>query len=248
MGVGIGLEAEPYEDLLLVRLSKPEKYNPLGSVLLERLKNIVEAYRGSGKVLLLTGKGRLFSAGIDLFEVASYNEPSEASKPFKLLGEAMKALLEYDAPTITYLNGPAIAGGGELALSTDIILAGENATLEWPEPRFGIAAPMLLSYAAHTGSPRLAALALTGERIGAREALAMGLVHKIVGGEEEAVEEARRISQLYRGGREAYALMLGELRSWKRKGLERILPVLERLASQPVLLERARAFVESRRR
>lgn len=240
------VRVEEQKGVTLIVLARPEKLNALSTALLGEL---VEAVRSAGdRPILLTGQGRVFSAGVDLEEVASARSPEEVARPFHALGDALRALINHPAPTLTYLNGPAIAGGAELALATDLIIMGRASRLEWPEARWNLVAPLLTGLAARTGSPRLAAAALAGARITSSDAVNLGLASAIIDeGLPEALEYAARVAELYAANRESYAEMLGPLREWKRRSLAEMMPRLEGLAARMELAERARRFLERRR-
>ncbi|MCL2585809.1 MAG: enoyl-CoA hydratase-related protein, partial [Streptosporangiales bacterium] len=134
--------------------------------------------------VVLTGTGdRAFCAGADLKEL---NEVARQGKQIRVPMSGPErnfheALLELYKPTIAVLNGPALAGGFELALAADLRIAADHATLGLPEAKRGMGAnfgsvmlPRLL--------PRPLALEMlyTGEPISARRALELGLVNQVV--------------------------------------------------------------------
>jgi len=241
------LDVEIRGDIVVLALNRPEKLNALNTVLLERIRETVEAYTDTGKTLLLTGRGKYYSAGIDLEEVATAPSGEESVRPFKALAATIEAILSYQAPVISYLNGPAIAGGGELALASDIILTHPNAYLAWPEAKWGIAPPLLLGLAVRTGLHGLAMAALTGSKIPADQALAMGVASGQAGDLEEAVSKALGVHKLYTSSQDAYRLMLGELRGWKREAIRKYSETLAELALKADVQGRARRFLESKR-
>jgi enoyl-CoA hydratase/carnithine racemase len=238
-----GLRVEERGGVVLLVLSRPERLNALNTSLLEALTAAVrERARAGAPPLLLTGEGRAFSAGIDLGEVAGASSPGEAARPFQALLEALGALLDYPAPTLAYINGPAIAGGGELALAVDVPIASPKARLEWPEARWNLVAPLYTELASRLGLPRLAAGALAAAQFTAEEAASLGLVAGVAGSLEEALEAARRLGEAYTSNTRAFQAILGDLRAWKRGALERAGRLVE-LAASLELVERARRFL-----
>ncbi len=242
-GSGEGFRFEEKEGVYIITLSRPEKLNPLSSSLLERLTIKITELAGEPRTVLLAAEGRVFSAGIDLGEVASAETPEEAAKPFKALGRAIKALLDYPAPTLTYIHAPAIAGGAELALATDIIIVGPRGRLEWPEVKWNIVPPLLLALASRTPLTLLSAAALNAKRITGEEALRLGVAAYSAENLEDAIALATSIQKLYETNREAFKAMLPKLRSWKLKAVEEEVPELESLAASMELVERARRFL-----
>ena len=243
---GQGVRFEERDGIVLLVLSRPDRLNALDTSTLETIAGRLEEMSRIGqapKPLLLAAEGRVFSAGIDLAEVAGAGSPEEAARPFRALGRALRALLSYPAPTLAYVHGPAIAGGAELVLATDIVLMGPGGRLEWPEVRWNIVAPLLTALAARLGTSRLASAALEAYRIGADDAVALGLASRVVEGLDSAIGEAARLAGLYRDNTRAFAAMLPRLRSWKMEALDEVLPSLEGLAASMELVERARKFI-----
>ena len=243
-GPSEGFRFEEKEGVYVITLSRPEKLNPLSSTLLEGLATKLSELAGQPRTLLLAAEGRVFSAGIDLEEVASANTPEEASKPFKALGRAIRSLLAYPAPTLAYIHAPAIAGGAELALAADIIVVGPRGRLEWPEVKWNIVPPLLLALASRTPLTILSAAAVHARRITGEEALRLGVAAYSVESLEDAVALAAGVQKLYDTNREAFNVMLPRLRSWKIKAVEEEIPELERLAMSMELVERARRFLK----
>ena len=234
----------------LLVLQRPEKLNALDTPTLESLRGALrEACREEGVgAVAVTGSGRLFSAGIDLGEVASARHPAEAARPFKALARLVEEMLRCPRPVAAVLNGPAVAGGAELALAADIVYAvGEGVYLSWPEVRWGLVAPMLSYYLRATGSQLLAWAALSGGRLGAGEARALGLISRVVTSVEEALEDLEGVARLVLANEASAASYLASAREGKRRAAAELLPQLEGLAASAELVERARRFLESRR-
>ncbi|MEB3825131.1 MAG: enoyl-CoA hydratase/isomerase family protein [Desulfurococcales archaeon] len=235
---------EKTKEIAVVKLDKPSKLNSLDTGTLTSLSEIVYSQcRNTGlKAVLLTGEGRVFSSGIDLEEIASAEDPSSARKPFEALGSLLKALLECSIPTAVYLNGPAVAGGGEIALATDIRLASPKAYLSWPEIRWGLIAPMLASYLAATSNRVLLEKALTGGRIGAEEAVKLGLINAVVESLDDAISYLDKLLETSTSNPEAQRMYLEYSRRILIDSLPRI-NELVRLAENPELIEKARRFI-----
>lgn len=174
---------------LVARLTidRPEKANALGRA---ALGEIVDALRGvsadeSVRAVVITGAGeRAFAAGADLAELGALDSVS-AREFITLVHRACAALRECPVPVIARLNGAALGAGLELAASCDLRIAVDGARFGMPEVRLGIPSVVeaaLLSRLAGAGRARW--LVLTGEAIDAREALAWGLVERVVPGGE----------------------------------------------------------------
>src|SRR5947207_13834405 len=179
----------PYEFLILshdgnvatLTLNRPEKRNALSSALRAEIARAFGelATDDSVSVVILTGAGSVFCAGFDLSEfdqsgdvVAHFTDDDNPVVFHASLGT-------FDKPIVGAINGPALAGGFDVACQCDIRIAADTAVFGHPEIKFG--APTMftqLSYIVGGGVAR--DLALTGRRIDAAEALRIGLVSSVV--------------------------------------------------------------------
>src|SRR5580700_878438 len=180
-----------YENLLYekkdgiahITFNRPKVLNALNRKTVEELQQVLFDVRddASVRVLILTGSGeKAFVAGADINELAQ--QTTVNGKEFSLFGQSVFHLLEtMGKPSICAINGFALGGGCELALSCTIRIASRTATLGQPEVKLGI-------IPGYGGSQRLARLCgkgvahelcLTGEMITAEEAQRIGLVNRI---------------------------------------------------------------------
>jgi enoyl-CoA hydratase len=181
----------PYENILFdkkdsiafITFNRPKVLNALNRKTVEELRDALQDARedSSVRVVILTGAGeKSFVAGADISELAQ-RTPVDG-KDFSLFGQSVFHLLEtLGKPSICAINGFALGGGCELALSCTIRLASKTAKLGQPEVKLGI-------IPGYGGSQRLARLCgkgvahelcLTGEMITAEEAQRIGLVNHI---------------------------------------------------------------------
>jgi enoyl-CoA hydratase len=181
----------PYENILFekkesiayITFNRPKVLNALNRKTVEELRDALLETRddSSVRVVILTGAGeKSFVAGADISELAQ-RTPVDG-KDFSLFGQSVFHLLEtLGKPSICAINGFALGGGCELALSCTIRLASKTAKLGQPEVKLGI-------IPGYGGSQRLARLCgkgvahelcLTGEMITAEEAERIGLVNHI---------------------------------------------------------------------
>jgi enoyl-CoA hydratase len=174
---------EKKDGIAYVTLNRPKVLNALNRKTVEELQDALIDARGddSVRVLILTGAGeKSFVAGADIGELAQQTPVS--GRETSLFGQGVFHLLEtLGKPSICAINGFALGGGCELALACTIRIASKTAKLGQPEVRLGI-------IPGYGGSQRLARLCgkgiaqelcLTGEMIGAEEALRIGLVNHI---------------------------------------------------------------------
>ena len=180
-----------YENLLydkrdgiaFITFNRPKVLNALNRKTVEELRAVLADARddASVRVLILTGAGeKSFVAGADIGELAQ--RTAVDGKDFSLFGQGVFRLLEtMGKPSICAVNGFALGGGCELALSCTIRIASKNAKLGQPEVKLGI-------IPGYGGTQRLARLCgkgvahelcLTGEMITAEEAQRVGLLNRI---------------------------------------------------------------------
>ncbi|MHB8189501.1 MAG: enoyl-CoA hydratase/isomerase family protein [Ferrimicrobium sp.] len=166
-----------------VTLNRPDKLNALNEELVEELLEILTRIRtdDSIRVMVLTGSGRAFSAGFDL---AEDEEPSTADTDgwHQILTrdvEVTMMLWEFPKPTIAAVRGWCLAGGCELAMACDMIVATQDARFGEPEIRYG-SGPTTLLMPFVLGQKKTNELLFTGDTIGASEAERLGLINQVV--------------------------------------------------------------------
>jgi cyclohexa-1,5-dienecarbonyl-CoA hydratase len=136
------------------------------------------------KLLLFKAAGKAFSAGVDVGEHLG-DQVNEMIEVFHGIFRRMDAL---PAVSIASVQGAALGGGCELALYCDLVIASEKAKFGQPEIQVGVFPPIAaLVFPRITGRKKALELVLSGELIGAQEALALGMVNKIV--PAEALED-----------------------------------------------------------
>ena len=184
----------PYTTLVLstratgvaqVTMARPAVFNAFDETMIGELDEaFARLIADDGvRVIVLAGEGKHFSAGADLQWM---QRASTASQEWNLQDArrfaGMLSRIEAAAkPTVARVQGSALGGGVGLACACDIAVAASNASFSVSEARFGILPAVIGPYVTNAVGKRQAKrLALTAERIGAEEALAMGLVQKVV--------------------------------------------------------------------
>jgi enoyl-CoA hydratase len=167
----------------LLTISRPQALNALNSAFFREMNNMLDDLerREDLRVLIITGDGpKSFVAGADIAEMVTMN--SEEGYKFSLTGHHVFQRIEnLPFPVIAAVNGFALGGGCELALSCDFRLASANAKFGQPEVNLGL----IPGYAGTQRLPRIVGLSnalymlITGEMITAEDALRMGLVQKV---------------------------------------------------------------------
>jgi methylglutaconyl-CoA hydratase len=144
------------------------------------------------RVVVLAGRGKSFSAGADLNWMKAQGEASEAANmaDARKLADMLARLATLTKPTIARVHGAALGGGMGLASACDICVASSKAVFATSEVKFGLTPATISPYVLRAIGPRQAhRYFLTAERIDARRAFALGLVHELV--EDEAALDAR---------------------------------------------------------
>jgi enoyl-CoA hydratase len=168
----------------LLTLNRPDKLNAISGKMVEEINGLLDRIEQDPEVraLVVTGAGRAFSAGFDLTE--------GANRPWNTVGDVRPVLqADFDfvmrfwdspLPTVAAVKGYALAGACELAMACDITIAATGSRFGEPELRFGSGIIALLMPWL-SGPKRAKEALLTGnDRISAEEALAMGLVNRVV--------------------------------------------------------------------
>jgi len=166
-------------------LNRPERLNAINPKMVEELWKAIDEIEQMDydkvRVVVITGTGRAFSAGADVtaFMGATPVTIFKTSRKLQILFERIEAL---DRPVICGINGYALGGGLELAMSCDIRIAADTAELGQPEINLGFipGAGGTQRLARHIGRDRAKELIFTGDRIPAREAERLGLVNRVV--------------------------------------------------------------------
>lgn len=164
-------------------LNRPAKLNALSGPLVAALLVALDAAIDDPqvRVIVLEGAGRAFSAGYDLTEEAEggVGGPVGWRRVLAVDVEATLRVLDCPKPVIAQIHGYALAGGLELAMACDLIVAAEGTKVGEPEIRYG-SAPVTLLMPYLIGQKKTRELLLTGDLIDAVEAERIGLVNRVV--------------------------------------------------------------------
>lgn len=179
------VEIERHGPVAVVRLNRPEAMNALSAALRAQLAEAMLAVDADDGVraVVLTGAGdRAFTAGLDLKELGADTSHLGAANAQDAARNPVRAVEQCCKPVIGAINGVAITGGFELALACDVLIASHNARFADTHARVGIMPGWGLSQklSRMIGVARAKELSLTGNFIGADQALAWGLVNRVV--------------------------------------------------------------------
>lgn len=184
----------PQGGIATLTLNRPDRKNALSTALRDEVSDALDALSSDAdmKVLVVTGAGDAFSAGFDLKEFQRAGTDVEFGKALWASSDRYhRAVLSFPLPALAAVNGPAIAGGFDLAVMCDIRVAAESAYFMHPEITFGdvVYGPL----EALVGGAVARDLCFTGRRVEAAEALQLRLVTTVVP-RERLLDEAMRIA------------------------------------------------------
>jgi enoyl-CoA hydratase len=184
------------DGVAVVTLNRPRAMNALSRELLDELARTIDALAADPavRVLILTGAGRAFCAGLDLKELGS--GASEIGKvTVTSRGDPVGAMTRCAKPIIGAINGAAVTGGFELALACDVLLASSQARFADTHARVGLASGWGLSQklSRAVGIYRAREISLGGRWVSAEQAAAWGFVNRVVA-PHELMDAARTLA------------------------------------------------------
>lgn len=177
------LQVERADQVAVLTLNRPQIMNSLNFEMLRALRDGIEALRFDPdvRVIIITGAGeKAFCAGADLKERATLS-PVQVKEFIFTIRNLFTAIEQLPKPVIAAVNGIALGGGTELALACDIRIAADTATMGLTETRLAIipGAGGTQRLPRLVGKGKAKELIFTGRRVGASEALDMGLVNQV---------------------------------------------------------------------
>ena len=179
-----------------VTLQRIDKMNSLSIAVRDEIEECFDYLEAdeNTRAMVFTGGADTFCPGFDIIEVVDKGMEAFTHR----IMEYHRKIYEFPKPIVTAVSGFALAGGFDLALCGDIMIASETAIFGHPEIRFG-ANPLLTPLWRKVGPAKAAEIAMTGETINAEEAHRIGLVMKVVPPEKllgEAFEIARKLAKI----------------------------------------------------
>jgi enoyl-CoA hydratase/carnithine racemase len=192
----------PAEAVARLTISNPDKRNALDHDILDAIAETMPALADGieTRCVIITGEGKMFSAGYDIGDIPEEVFAEEAERlvahPFH---RAIEAVEDFPFPTLAAINGHALGGGLELAVACDLRLAASGVKLGMPPGKLGLiySHTGLLKFIDTVGPARTRELFLVGRNIDAQRAEQIGLVNEVVEPnqfEQAAVELAGEIA------------------------------------------------------
>lgn len=212
------IEFQVEDGIALVRLARPPA-NAMNQELLAELGAISKRVEGDEvRAVVITGSGRFFSAGLDLFALLALDEAAFTGFA-RTFDAAFEALFAIDKPVVAAINGHAMAGGAVLAATADFRLMAEGVgRIGLTEILVGVALPTSAFEPVRFafGGPHLGEVLLRGQGYGAAAAATRGLVHEALA-EADLLPRARALAtELGSSPSHAYAKIKQALRAEAR--------------------------------
>lgn len=244
----------PGDNLLVVTLNRPEAANAFNTAMGEEMRALWTGLRddpGGLRCIVVTGKGeRAFCAGADLVERRAMTDDAWRAQ-HRIFEEAFYAMMDCPVPVIAAVNGAAFGGGCELALAADFAYAADTARFALPETTLGIMPGVggTQNLPRACGTRRAREIIFTGAPFSAADALAWGMVNRVVPAAalmDETLATAKRIAAnapvAVAGAKRALSAASGDLKS----GLAAELEAYYRCAATADRREGMLAFNEKR--
>lgn len=244
------LTEKPSPQVTILTLNRPEKRNALNLPLMEQLCRRLDelAVAEDCRTVILRGAGPVFCAGLDLEEGL---DTTLAERSGRMVARTFRSLSESPKVIIAAAHGAAIAGGGGLLLACDLVVAGQELRVGFPEVRRGLVAGLVMAYLRRrVREVEANELLLGGELIEAQRAREMGIVNRIVPNDRLMGEATGLAAAVSRGAPQALRATKEFLRSlWPHSleaDLEQALGIHGRVRLGEEAQEGMRAFLEKR--
>ena len=191
-------------------LNRPEVRNALNDQVVNSISDALRSLEkdSSCRVVVLAGRGQAFCAGGDLarMEQAAKMTKARSRREAGRFAKLLYRMHSYPKPVVARVHGAAFAGGMGLVAACDLVIAAEEAEFCLPEVRIGLVPAMISPYIVRAiGEPQARRYMLTGERLPAREAHRLGLVHECVAAQELDARVEKLAAQLAQAGPQALA-------------------------------------------
>ena len=253
-GAGRLLVDEPAPGVARLTISNPQRRGALDHAILDAFVSTLSGL--DARCVMVTGEENIFSAGYDLGGFPDEMLAEEADRlvanPF---AAALDAIEQYPYPTVAVLNGHAIGGGLELALSCDLRVAAEGISMGMPPAKLGLVYSHtgIRKFIDAVGATRTRELFLVGRRIDAQTAHTWGLVNAVAPGDQlgaQALELAEEIASnapiAQRGNKRVITAVLSARAALDPEIEAELIELRQACFSSEDFREAVRAFAEKR--
>nr|ART36792.1 D433 [uncultured bacterium] len=251
------LEVTQDKGICWLKLNRPEVRNAWTAEMGDRVTAQLEliARDASVRVVVITGKGKGFCAGVDLrghFDVDTQGVSDLRGMHHRRFMPAILALRRLPKPVICAINGASVGYGCSLAMASDFVLMAKSAVMIFAFSKIGLlpdggATALLVE---RVGPLRATEIAMLAQDISADQALQLGLVNRVVADEQLEAATLELAQQLATGPTQAYAAIKEAVQAWSAgdlaRQMEREGDLLQRLAATNDFREGKSAFVERR--
>ena len=249
------LLVEDHGAIRTLTLNRPERRNALTPQLQQALIDALEAAATSHiQLVVLTGAGQSFCAGLDLDSLTAMRDqsPAELEADTARIARMFHTLYECPIPTIAAVNGHAVAGGAGLATLCDFTLAVPAAGFAYTEARIGFIPALVSAYLVlQVGEKRARDLLLSARMVPAEEACRLGLVTEVVAPEHLAARTQALAATLLANSpaslRATKQLLKEQNRPWLEQALHAATQANARIRTTPDFREGIAAFLEKRK-
>src|SRR6202047_5289213 len=171
-------------EIAKITLNRPDKRNAINTQMIAELQSALDAIEKShSRVVIVTGAGKAFCAGMDLEMLAAIakQSPSENQEDSRRMAKMFRRIWSFSKPLIAAVNGHALAGGCGIATLCDFTIAVPEAKFGYTEVKIGFL-PAIVSVflTRQIGEKRARDLLLTGRQVNGPEAKELGLINEIV--------------------------------------------------------------------
>lgn len=189
----MSLDIEIEGRIATLTLNRPEKRNAMNDALIAELAAFCDAPPEGVRVMILTGAGGHFCAGLDLAEQVE-RDPAAGMAHSRSWHRALERVQFGGLPVVTAMSGAVIGGGLEVASACHVRVAGPDVRFQLPEGKRGffVGGGATVRVGKIIGPDRLTEMMLTGRSYGAEEGLAMGLCHYV---SDDPLTKARELAE-----------------------------------------------------
>ncbi len=241
------VDVEERDGIHILRLNRPERLNAFNLELVESLRRYLERAR-SAEGIVLTGTGKAFSAGDDIYEMYSFKTLGDAENFFQTLKSLIREVIHYPGPIVACLNGFAVGGGAELILLTDYNIAFRDVWLWYPEYRIGVYPPILLAIGPLIfGLKETKKIAFNLEKLDADRAMKLGILDKLVDRDKDIISlGVESVKNMLGIGREGYIYSRRILAMHYEGLIYKVIDTLPDAVMKPRAKELMRLFIEKK--
>ncbi|MBJ8345202.1 enoyl-CoA hydratase-related protein [Antrihabitans sp. YC2-6] len=177
---GLGIRTDVSNRVLRVTIDRPDRRNALSRSDFESIAEVLQSTREMADVAVLTGGGEFFCAGADLSTVSDLSDDDVAAL-MDAAEAAVRAIRDFPGPVIAAINGPAVGIGVSLAVACDLTVAARSAYFLLAFTRIGLMPDggATATIPAAVGRAQAMRMALLGDRVGAAEAVRIGLINRM---------------------------------------------------------------------